>query len=274
MPSPVFLDESAYGRLVSRPDSTGWNKSIHLAKVDFGQGEEDAYVKLIFTPHWPALANEAIGWMLAHACEIACPWRAGVIVASADFWITSLGGLPPNCPQDGDIAAWCTSRCDTEDQHSWLTLDNDEAVLSMLKAESGRQLAAFDTWLLNIDRNQGNAIRLANSRWAAIDHEMLFDGLAGNWRTYRSRLNGKSFWITRLEELRRNGRLSEHNDQQIRSAMIDFARAHLPAIATTLPYLAAVLEIIEQPASAKSVLPLIVDRAWNFWMPATVNKVI
>lgn len=102
---PVFLDESAYGRFVSWPDSRGWNKSTHLAQIEFGQGEEPAYVKLIYLDHWPALANEAIGWHLAHACGIPAPERAAILTASADQWRAWLGKLPEDCPQEGDIAA-------------------------------------------------------------------------------------------------------------------------------------------------------------------------
>lgn len=103
--SPVFVDESAYSQYIARPDRAGWNSSTHLAKMDFGQGDEFAYVKLMFLDSFPGLSNEAIGWQLAHACGIPAPARAAVMVGSAAFWKDKLVQLPCGCPDDGDIAA-------------------------------------------------------------------------------------------------------------------------------------------------------------------------
>lgn len=271
---PVFLDETAYGRLVSRPDHPGWNPTTHLAEIDFGHGDEAAYIKLILTPHWPALANEAIGWHLAHACEIEAPERAAIITGSTDFWNSVLGSLPPGTPAQADISAWCVSSCATAGHETWVTLDEDTAALALLKTSAGQQIAAFDTWLLHPDRHPKNLLRTGPGRWAVIDHELILNGTIGHWRAPPPNLCGTAYLLARLQSLRSNGRISRAQMEQTCSGMVMYAERHIHAIATALPYLSDTLARIEPPESAKSVLPSLVDRAWNFWMPATVNKLL
>jgi len=274
VPSPAFLDESAYGQFTAWPTSRGWNSSTHLARINFGHGDENAYVKLIFTDAFPALANEAIGWQLAHACNIPAASRAAIMIGSAEFWRETLGSLPSGCPTTGDIPAWCIASCATLDQHTWINMDNDAAVTMLLKCPRGQQIAAFGTWLHHPDQHPGNLLRIGSNDWAIIDHELLFNGVLGNWRKPPARRDFSTppFLLKHLDSLVARSRISHKVDSDIRSAMIHYASQHITAIGKAMPYLADVLEKVEPPATAKSVLPLIVDRAWNFWMPSTVNK--
>lgn len=272
--NPVFLDESAYGRFTAWPENPGWNASTHLAKVNFGHGEEDAYVKLIYNDWYPGLANEAIGWQLAHACNIPAPARAAILVGTGDFWRNVLGTLPSDCPDEGDIAAWCVARCETLDQHTWVSLDEDTAAAALLKSPRGQQIAAFGTWLHHADQHWKNVLRLGDGEWAVIDHELIFNGILGNWRKPHDQRDYSTppYLLATLYRLTENGRIGHKASSDIRSAMVHHAGRHIDAIARTLPYLADVLEQIEMAQTAKNVLPLIVDRAWNFWMPKAVNK--
>lgn len=273
---PVFLNESAYGQFVSRPEHEGWNCSTHLARIDFGQGDEFAYIKLMYLEGVPGLANEAIGWQLAHAVGIPAPSRAAIMIGSADFWRQTLGKLPPDCPTDGDIAAWCVARCETVEQHTWLNLDNDAAATALAKSPRGQQILAFYTWLHNADGNPANLLRLGTDDWAVIDHEFLFNGVTGNWRKPPAarRFNDPPYMLGRLKALTDKGRISKKANADIRSAIVHYSQAHQGAIGAAIPYVADTLEKIELPQHAKSVLPLIVDRAWNFWMPTMVNKLL
>lgn len=271
---PVFLDESAYGRFVAWPDKKGWNASTHLARLDFGLGDEPAYVKLMYLDHWPALANEAIGWQMAHACGIPAPERAAVLTANASHWRDWLGTLPAGCPNAGDIAAWCSSLCALDDHHSWIAMSEDSAAAALFKSTLGRKIAAFDTWLHNPDRHPNNLLRLGNGGWAVIDHEMIFNGLLGNWRKPERDFATAPYPLARLDALAKSGKLTHSEADRIRSDMIHHADAHIQSIARGLPYLSDTLETIEPPQSQKSVLPLIVDRAWPFWMRGTLGTPI
>lgn len=271
---PVFLDESAYGRFVSWPDSRGWNKSTHLAQIEFGHGEEPAYVKLIYLDHWPALANEAIGWHLAHACGIPAPERAAILTTSADQWRAWLGKLPEDCPKEGDIAAWCGSLCATNEPHTWLSMSEDLAALALLKSSAGRKIAAFDTWLHNPDRHPNNLLRMGHNDWGVIDHELIFNGPLGNWRNAQRDFSAPPYLLAKLDALAKSERISGPENLRIRSDMINHADEHIQAIARCIPYLSETLEAIEPPQSQKSVLPLIVDRAWPFWMRNILGKLI
>ena len=274
--SPVFLDESAYGQFISRPDHQGWNCSTHLAKMDFGDGDEFAYIKLMFLDSAPGLSNEAIGWLLATALGIPAPSKAAIMVGTADFWRHKLGQLPAGCPEDGDIAAWCVASCATVGQHTWVNLDHDQAALAVARSPRGQQILAFYTWLHNADGNPANLLRLGHNDWAVIDHEFLFNGTEGNWRKAPKdrRFDTAPYLLGRLKALTEKGRISKAANADIRSAMVDHGLAHQDAIGRAIPYVADTLEKIEQPLHAKSALPLIVDRAWNFWMPLMVNKLL
>lgn len=274
--NPVFVDESAYTQYIARPESAGWNSSTHLAKMNFGQGDEFAYIKLMFLADFPDLSNEAIGWQLAHACGIPAPERAAIMIGSAEFWKEKLGELPHGCPTEGDIAAWCVARCNTLEQHTWLNMHNDQAAMALAKSPRGQQILAFYTWLHNADGNPRNLLRLGNGEWAVIDHEFLFNGVLGNWRKppIKRDFSSPPYLLERLKALTDKGKISKKASADIRSAMVHHAADHQGAIARALPYLADTLDQIELPIHAKSVLPLIVDRAWNFWMPRMVNKLL
>jgi hypothetical protein len=272
---PVFLNESAYGRLVSLPENAGWNKSAHLAQIDFGQGEEPAYVKLITTPHWPALANEAIGWHLAHACGITAPARAAILTAPRTFWEDCVNvRLPEGSPDTEFVAAWCTSRCGDDDQQTWLSLDEDTAALALFKTSAGRRIAAFGIWLHHPDQHNLNLLRKGNGDWAVIDHEMLFNGLCGNWRNPNPIFEPPPYLLEKLRKLTRHGRINARKESNYRSEMIEHADQHTNAAARAMPYLSDTLEAIEPPQTARSALPLIVDRSWHFWMRHILNKLV
>lgn len=274
--NPVFVDESAYSQYIARPERAGWNSSTHLAKMDFGQGDEFAYIKLMFLADFPDLSNEAIGWQLAHACGIPAPSRAAIMVGSAGFWTDKLGRLPEGCPNEGDIAAWCVARCETLEQHSWLNMHNDQAALTLAKSPRGQQILAFYTWLHNADSNPRNLLRLGNGEWAVIDHEFLFNGLLGNWRKPPEQRDFSTppYVLDRLKALTDKGRISKKANSDIRSAMVHYANDHQTVVSQALPHVARTLEQIELPIYAKSALPLIVDRAGNSWMPTMVNKLL
>lgn len=244
--------------------------------MDFGQGDEFAYIKLMFLSAVPDLSNEAIGWQLAHACGIPAPERAAVMVGSAGFWADKLGRLPEGCPNEGDIAAWCVARCETLEQHTWLNMHNDQAALALAKSPRGQQILAFYTWLHNADGNPRNLLRLSDGEWAVIDHEFLFNGVLGNWRKPPEQRDFSTppYVLDRLKALTDKGRISKKANADIRSAMVHYANDHQDVISRALPHLARTLEQTELPMHAKSALPLIVDRAWNFWMPAMVNTLL
>lgn len=274
--NPAVLDEASYIQFVSYPESSGWNASTHLAKVDFGHGDEFAYIKLMFLDAIPSLANEAIGWTLARAVGIPVPSRTAIMIGSADFWRDKLGRLPPDCPTDGDIAAWCSTSCDCIEQHTWISLDNDQAAIKLAKSPRGQQILAFYTWLHNADGNPRNLLRLGDGDWAVIDHEFLFNGVLGNWRKPPQARNfaDPPYLLERIRKLTEEGKISKKANAEICSGMIHYGQLHQGAIAKTLPYLSDTLDKIELPAHARSALPLIVDRAWNFWMPKMVNQLL
>lgn len=272
-----IITEASYKRYHGRVEHPGWNPSAHFATLDFGDGaHEPAFVKLITREaYWPQLGNEVIGHTLAQHGELACPEKAAILVATAEFMRTTLGEhYPEDAPRTGDVSAWCTSLHPHLKDAAWTNGDAELALLALLRTHSGVQIAAFDTWLCNADRNPGNLLRMPRGRWAVIDHEMLFMTATdrGDWRAGPiDHLPADSSLWRKAHALQRAGRLTSKALRQIESGMVEYGDAHERIAADSAPRLRPLLETLSTPPAAQNVLDFLHARAHPTWMRKAVN---
>jgi len=137
----------------------------------------------VFVKAYPAdaprgLINDIIGYLVARHAGIDQP-PGGIIALPAQA--LARAGIAATDP-----AVWCftsTSCVDLNDRrHGSLAAlfgNNLNAVRTILEAWPGfPQLAAFDTWLANVDRNTGNLMLTGENALCPIDHSDILSGPA------------------------------------------------------------------------------------------------
>lgn len=262
------LEESAYKRFAAPVRAKGWNASTHVAELDLGTGmPENACVKLLYHDTWPALANEAIGHILARAVGLPGPERAGILVMDAAVWQRNLGAIyPSDAPREGLVPAWCASLQDSLADAAWIALSEDAQIAALLRSDGGKHVAAFDFWLQNVDRNPFNVLRLPRGKWAVIDHELLFNGVLGDWRRGHIDCEPDCYLWSKARALLRAGRITQREFRLIVSAMVEFAQRHRRAADESHPEISRIVSLIEGTEAASNVLIFIVDRSFAYWM--------
>lgn len=273
------VTETAYKRYIGRVSAPGWNSSSHFAEVDFGEGKESAVVKLLtFDGIWPQAGNEAIGFVLAKVGELPAPEKAAILVADAGWMAEKMGAdYPADAPVKGDVLAWCVSLMPHLKNATWTEPERDQVLLAALKSEGGAQIAAFDIWLCNADRNAGNLLRLAGGKWAVIDHEMIFmtQLVRGDWRAGPiDHLPAKSTLLDKARAFHASGTLSDKQLTDIESRMIVYADSHAAIAAEAAPRLAPLLQQIYEDSEPENVLRFITNRAPAEWMRDQLNRLL
>lgn len=279
-PLPVrVLAEDAYKRYIAPVRSRGWNDSTHFAEIDFGDGREEAVVKLLICDTtWPQAGNEAIGHVLARLGEIPGPQKAGILVADAGFLAMVLGSdYPADAPREGDVLAWCASLVPHLKISTWTQAREEAVMRAVLKSECGARIAALDLWLCNGDRNPHNLLRLPGGKWAAIDHEMLFmtTQVRGDWRHGPiDHLPASSTLYYHARALYLAGQISAKQMETIESRMLLCADQHPAIAAEAAPRLAPLLEKLYPGLAYENVLRFIADRAPVAWMRDQLNRLL
>jgi hypothetical protein len=265
------LDRRHYVRAIRQPSSPGWNPTTHLARLHHpAAGEIDAWLK-IDSQLMPFLGNEAIGWLMARTLEIPTPEHAAILVENVEWFRALLGDRYPTdnfLPQSGDVAAWCTSDMGSGPIKSVAPFD-DWNLLAFLRTEEGAQVAAFDHWLGNEDRNTGNLIRLPRGRYAVIDHGILF--CYQDWRKRHLQPACTSFLLNKAGQFLRDKRLSQKEYKALQAAMAEFGYRHHRAAGACHPAIDVNISQIADFIAARNVLSCISARCSHRWIADQVG---
>ena len=270
-----ILDRNHYGREIRRPSSPGWNPTTHLARMNFpGLGARNAWIKL--DPQFNAFAgNEAIGWLLARALEIPAPAGAAFLIEDVAWFKKQLGDRYPSAaegyPDAGELAAWCVTDMGVGSIRSVAPFD-EWNLLAFLRTEEGAQIAAFDQWLGNTDRNNGNLLKLTGGRYAVIDHGILF--CYEDWRKAPIAPTEDSHLWREAQNLQRDRKLTLKEFKQLQSGMAEFGLSHHRVSGICHPVIEAIISDLEGAPAAKNVLSCISERAAKDWIGRQVGVLI
>lgn len=271
------ITENSYKRFIGCVESRGWNASTHLAEVDFGEGNEEAVVKVLTEDAtWPQTGNEAIGYVLAKVGEIPAPAKAAILVADAEALRARMGtAYPAHAPEEGDVLAWCASLLPHLKTATWADAEQDAVLLSVLCSEAGAQIAAFDTWLCNADRNAGNLLRLPGGKWAVIDHELICNGVLGDWRKGTiDHLPATSTLHSKAQQFHSAGRLTAKQLADLEARMLLAAEQHGAVATEAKPRLGYLLEQIYPDSTPENVLTFVTNRAAPPWMRDMLSRLL
>lgn len=260
------LDRSHYVRSVRQPASPGWNPTTHLARLHHPDGGTiNAWIKIDSTLK-PYLGNEVIGWLLSRALEIPCPVHAAILVEDVSWFKERLGDRYPAdnfLPQYGEVIAWCVADMGAGPIRSVAPFD-DWNLLALLRSDEGAQIAAFDHWLGNEDRNNGNVLRLPRGRYGVIDHGLLF--CYEDWRKKHLRPGCSSLLIAKAAQFVREKRLTLKEYRHLQSAMVEFGHSHHRIAGMSHPDIDANISSIVDSIAARNVLSCIAERCGHRWI--------
>jgi len=171
-----ILGKDAWREFRGDPGVKGMNGSSHLAKIEDSTGKlHSCFVKLL-DPSKPALLCEALGWVLAHNSETpTVPFAA--ITAIPKSKLEKNVELPSWTENYDFCPAWCGEIVEGKSVKQIYTWKFFTGRLACLRHKTTRQIAAFDIWTDNRDRNYGNVIKSKSNEYIAIDHETLLHDL-------------------------------------------------------------------------------------------------
>lgn len=163
---------------------SGLNSTTHVASVRYGKGDKSQNILSVvkafsYSNHF--WANEAIAWILATRMGMSVPTHAALLILKAEHIVDDHGPelVAFAKGQKEAIVLWCTAVVRPGQQPSNVLGVNWQA--GLLEKPFGRQLLAFDEFLGNVDRHEGNIVYLMSKGGTpvAIDNERL--GYAQNW---------------------------------------------------------------------------------------------
>ena len=171
-----ILDSSAWREFRGKPNSSGINNTIHLAKIADMEGKlHDCFVKLL-PLNYPSLLGEAIGWLLTRSTNVPCAKFAAIVLVPLDQLRKNID-LPLEFDNEKVCPAWC---CEVipgnslRQIHKW---DSSIVLRKCLRSVDARKIASFDIWTDLRDRNCGNVIKSSNGGYISIDHETILHDL-------------------------------------------------------------------------------------------------
>ena len=172
----------------------GHVECVHVAQIHHqARGGVAAFAK-IYPPNdygQKGMANEILGYLVAHACDL--PRAPFAFVAGVPLEKLPAGG-PPWVKELVDAAlssgkaslpypAFCTASI--EGISALVSLGERDSELlrqDVLKWRDLPRALAFDDGIANVDRHFNNLLRLGRQRYVLIDHGRLVAAL-GNWKT-------------------------------------------------------------------------------------------
>jgi hypothetical protein len=265
------LDRRHYVRQIPRPRNGGWNPTTHLARLHHPLGGElNAWIK-VETDLSPVIGNEAIGWLLARGADIPSPEHAALLIESADWFAERLGTHWQDgtyFSTGGQVAAWCCADVGQGPIRSVAPFD-EWNLLALLRTEAGAQIAAFDHWLANADRNTGNLLRLPQGRYAVIDHGLLFG--FQDWRTRSLDPPGESHLWQQARTFLKGKKLTMKEFKALQSAMAEFGSRHPRIMHEQLMKLMVNVEQIADIDAAQNVLSFLSARSSPGWVAEQVG---
>ena len=234
---------------------------VHLAHVEFGDAIIPCFIK-IFPPDTGGLVNEAIGWLLAGACQINVARRAAFITIP----VHRLASRAPSWAVNGntdEIRAWAIESIPGEPLSFLHRGADDELWDEVINNVMGRRISAFDEWTSNNDRHGGNLIRDARRRWWAIDFSELLGSYAWSLLVDFPIVDHHPTELLR----RAQDRLRTPALQQFKNAMIEAAEGHDAAFAQLRDAVAKIVHQEHGAAAAELVISFLTQRAHRNWMP-------
>lgn len=262
-----ILDEAHYIEFVGFPQSRGWNTTTHLALIDFGDGRPcRAYVKLPMMDAYPAVANEALGWMLTRALGLRAPRRVAIMVMSAEEYFDLIGPLPSYAEGKDFVLLWCSEELQFKSLRFLFHSEDeqDKALRALLKSKDGKRIAAMACFTGHIDTNPGNLLKVSASEYVSIDHEHLF--MASDWRRGPPNPCADTHLLQWLTEQVKRGRVTPGAMRNISSEVALYGEAHSHAMGKIHPYALALLSDLTDEDAASRVLLFLVDRCWQSWL--------
>lgn len=190
----------------------GRDAKTHKALVRFHDSQipADCYVKAYCSRSAPkGLVNELIGYALTKCGGFDVPNRAAVILLDDGQVNQFTADIEPQRSADGRIVAWCVESLGAPTPMTTYGLPSNGPGFLSFKDDLARwgdlaDVAAFDLWVLNDDRNPGNLVRLGRGRYALIDHGHVCSG--NSWiapldRTDMRPLNKLAWFAWNAKEL-------------------------------------------------------------------------
>lgn len=196
-----FLEEVGEGR----------DARTHKALVQFHNepSPSDCYVKTYCSRLAPkGLVNEVVGYALAKHGSFDVPRRAAVLLLDEEQARCFGTDFEPYRTKSGHVLAWCVESLGHPSPKSMYRLSpTDIRGLSALRMDLKKwtdlpDAISFDAWMLNDDRNPGNLIRLAEGRYALIDHGRVYGGNAWTTpldRSVMDKINILALWGWEIE---------------------------------------------------------------------------
>lgn len=256
-----FLPEGAWREFRGIPKQRGLNQTTHLALIEDSSGKtHKCYVKM--SPMtWPTPLTEALAWLISGALEIPRPGFAAVLevpihklsrhMVLDQHWLTKQTAIG-FCAKavEGDLLA---------EHWSWMSKLRKKGLYN---AEATARVSAFDQWVENQDRHEGNVIPSKEGAFVPIDNELilysvLWTGIASF--NHNSLLEGAKRYLKQeeLDKFIRNMALASSRHE----TALDRVRLDLKDTTSTL---------IPDPNVANSVWTQIEsflrDRAPSSWM--------
>lgn len=162
----------------------GLNNTTHVASVRYDDDDKSPNILSVvkafnYSSHlW---ANEAVAWILANSIGVSVPTHAAVLIVDASQISADHGPELVNFAkgQTEPIILWCTAVVTPGQKIVSVMGVNWHAAL--LEKVNGRKLLAFDEFIGNVDRHEGNIVYLMTSGGipVAIDNERM--GYAQDW---------------------------------------------------------------------------------------------
>lgn len=274
---PILVDADYLGYLAPI-DHRGANASTHIADIRYPvqRAPVKSVVKLL-PPGGLQACNEAISWLVLRAIGVPSPKMAALLLLSEKKAKAVLSSrvVSKEFVHDGYVMAWAAQWQDSRSIRALFAGSQaDDKWLSVLKTEVGAQLAAFDEWLHNRDRNTGNVLYAGDGSCMAIDHEQVFN--FQNWHT--SDLEhvveyGDSLRV--LDRAQRGNKLRPDEWKRITNAMIHHSQGHSEALNACRKQVEDLLFRLYQAelgtTFAERILKFISVRCTDQWMQQRVG---
>lgn len=213
-----ILPESAWREFRGAAKNKGLNQTTHQALIMDAQGVEHlCYVKTS-PPEYPMVVAEAIAWMVADALQLARPEFAAVIQLPVPRLMQCMP-LDQHWLRYSAILGYCSSA--VQGTHIVGRLALTESA-SAFRHRSVAEIAAFDVWMENPDRNLGNFLRTAQGDYIPIDNEYVLYSLL--WRATGLAVQQQSLRAAAQVELK------HHDYEKFEAAMILASGQHLDAL--------------------------------------------
>jgi hypothetical protein len=171
-----ILTASAWREFRGLPPKRGLNQTTHMATVvDASGAPHKCYVKLT-ARGWPTPLTEAIAWMLSEALDLPRPRFAALIFVPIPQLSRAMP-LDQHWFAQREALGFCSEAIEGKGlTHRWKWLAHHRTA-KLYKSPEVKRIVAFDEWVENQDRHEGNVIRGDGGDYVPIDNEFILHSL-------------------------------------------------------------------------------------------------